>query len=211
MRSDLQGLLIAKGELRRLTGVGLNDVFIPPTLGKLSREFIQTLFLLALLAASCFILVLSFNEYLLYLIGGHLIIGLTLLLTDIQKIIFSLRHKSLIRLFEDVARYNSIIHSLDINDQIEAAGNPAAQLKNRERAIAALELTRSDLIRALKTERILRENQHFITQNPELFANNLESLAALQVSDRASEYGRLLNEAMQVAIGVREEMKKMQQ
>lgn len=211
MRSDLQGLLIAKGELRRLTGVGLNDVFIPPTLGKLSRELIQTLCLLGLLAASCFILVLSFKEYFLYLIGGHLIIGLTLLLTDLQKIIFSLRHKSLIRLFEDVARYNSIIYSLDINDQIEAAGNPAAQLKNREKAIAALELTRSDLIRALKTERILRENQHFIAQNPELFANNLESLAALQVSDRASEYGRLLNEAMQVAIGVREEMKKMQQ
>ncbi|MBD2311625.1 hypothetical protein H6G20_08130 [Desertifilum sp. FACHB-1129] len=211
MRADLQGLLIAKGELRRLTGVGLNDVFIPPTWKKFSKELGQTLLLLLLLAASCVILSLSFRPYFLYLVGAHSIAGLTLLIADIQKVAFSIRSRGLIRLFEDVVRYNSIIHSLDINDQIEDAGNPSAQLQNRDRVIEALTLTRSDLIRALKTERILRENQQFISQNPELFANNLESLAALQVSDRASEYGRLLNEAMQVAVGVREEMKKMQQ
>ncbi|MDW8453227.1 MAG: hypothetical protein RML39_07205 [Oscillatoriaceae cyanobacterium SKYGB_i_bin93] len=69
-------------------------------------------------------------------------------------------------------------------------------------------MTRSDLVRALKTERILRKNKDFIARNPEIFANNLAVLTTLQVSDRASEQGRLLNEALQVAISTQEEMKR---
>jgi hypothetical protein len=43
-----------------------------------------------------------------------------------------------------------------------------------------------------------------------LFANNLRTLNSLQISDRATEQGRLLNEALQVAVGVQAEMKKLQ-
>lgn len=64
--------------------------------------------------------------------------------------------------------------------------------------------------RALKTERILRENKDIINMRPELFENNLIALRTLQVSEQATESGQLLNEALQVAVGVQEEMKKLQ-
>ncbi|MBD3562318.1 hypothetical protein H6S82_26280 [Planktothrix sp. FACHB-1355] len=73
-----------------------------------------------------------------------------------------------------------------------------------------MKLTREDIIRALKTEKVLRENEQFIKINPELFANNLTALAALQVDEQASEYGRYLNEAFQIGLSIQDEMKKLQ-
>ena len=83
-------------------------------------------------------------------------------------------------------------------------------IREREKVIAALKLTRNDLIRALKTERILRENQNFILRNTELFTNNLATLTAMQVTEEATEHGRLLNEALQIALDVQLEMKRLQ-
>jgi hypothetical protein len=61
--------------------------------------------------------------------------------------------------------------------------------------------------------RILRENKDFIDRRYELFANiesNLAALMALDVSDRASEYGRLLNEALEIGMSVHKEVRKLQ-
>lgn len=113
-------------------------------------------------------------------------------------------------LLDDVDRYNSIIKAIDINDQIEEAGNSEVTITEREKVIAALKLTRADLVRALKTERILRENKNFIVSNAELFANNLATLTAMQVTEKATEHGKLLNEALQIALDVQYEMKKLQ-
>nr|WP_155746136.1 hypothetical protein [Scytonema sp. UIC 10036] len=113
-------------------------------------------------------------------------------------------------LLNDVERYNSVIKAIDINDQIEAAGNPGVSLKERQKVLEALALTRSDLVRALRTEKILRENKKFIISRSELFANNLATLTAMQVSEQASEHGRLLNEALQIALDVQHEMKSLQ-
>ena len=117
---------------------------------------------------------------------------------------------SLERLLNDVDRYNDMIKAIDINDQIEAAGNPGVIIQERERVIAALELTRLDLIRAVKTERILRENRQFISNNTQLFANNIATLVAIQVREEATEHGRLLNEALQIALNVKLEMERLQ-
>ncbi len=113
-------------------------------------------------------------------------------------------------LLHDVDRYNAVIKAIDINDQIEAAGNPGVSIKERERVIEALQLTKTDLVRALKTERILRENKNFILRNTELFDNNLATLTAMQVTEQATEHGRLLNEALQIALDVQYEMKRLQ-
>jgi len=83
-------------------------------------------------------------------------------------------------------------------------------IKERERVIEALKLTKADLVRALKTEKILRENKSFILSNTELFVNNLATLTAMQVTEQATEHGRLLNEALQIALDVQHEMKKLQ-
>ena len=110
----------------------------------------------------------------------------------------------------EVDRFNAVVKAIDINDKIEAAGNTEVRIKERNRVIEALKYTRADLVRALKTERILRENKKFIVNNSELLANNLATLTQMQVSEQASEHGRLLNEALEIAMDVQHEMKRLQ-
>jgi hypothetical protein len=210
MQTDLQGLEITKGELKHCSGVSIDAVFRPPTLQKFSSEIIKTFLIIGLIGFSCWILIQGFPEQLLVLITLHGLAAITLLVNDFKKINFSKKNRNLVRIFEDITRYNSLIKAIDINDQIEAVGNSGVRLKNREQVIQALRLTREDIIRALKTERILRENENFIKLNSQLFENNLMALTALQVSDEASEHGRLLNEALQIVVDVQEEMRKLQ-
>lgn len=210
MRPDLQGLQITKGELRRLTGVGVGNVLIPPTPPKFLSEIAQSFLIIILMAVSGLLLNSLFPDSRPLLIAAYLLASLALIGEDVKKINFSLKNKILVNLFEDVERYNDVIKAIDINDQLEAAGNPEVSLTDREKVIAALELTREDLVRALRTERILRAHRSFIARNPELFANNLTALTALQVSDRASEHGKLLNEALQIAVSAQAEMRKLQ-
>jgi hypothetical protein len=210
MQTDLQGLEITKGELKHCSGVSIDAVFRPPTLQKFSSEIIKTFLIIGLIGFSCWILIQGFPEQLLVLITLHGLAAISLLVNDFKKINFSKKNRNLVRIFEDITRYNSLIKAIDINDQIEAVGNSGVRLKNREQVIQALRLTREDIIRALKTERILRENENFIKLNSQLFENNLMALTALQVSDEASEHGRLLNEALQIVVDVQEEMRKLQ-
>ena len=210
MQTDLQGLEITKGELKRCSGVSIDAVFSPPTLPKFLSEITKTFLIIILIGLSNFVLVQVFPEYFKTLVALHLVAAVGLLFNDFNKIYLSYKHRNLVRMFEDVKRYNSVIKAIDINDQIEAVGNPGVCLRNREQVIHALELAREDIIRALKTERILRENESFIKSNSQLFDNNLTALTALQVSDQASEHGRLLNEALQIVVDVQEEMRKLQ-
>ena len=211
MRPDIQGLEITEGELKRLSGVGTDRTYRPPALRKFVSEGLKTLAVIALVAISCLLLLLIFPTYYLLLIALHLAAALALIVDDVWKIWLSSRNKHLINLFDDVDRYNAIIKAIEVNDNIEEAGNQKVSIRNREQVIEALHLIREDLIRALKTERILRENKKFVSSNSGMFDTNFRALTALQINDRASEQGRLLNEALQVAVGVQEEMKKLQE
>jgi hypothetical protein len=210
MQTDLQGLEITKGELKHCSAVSINAVFRPPTLSKFLWEITKTFLVIILICLSGVVIAQIFPEHWLKLMVIDGLAALILLFDDLRKIYFSNKHRNLARMFEEVKRYNSVIKAIDINDQIEAVGNPGVRLKNREQVIQALKLAREDIIRALKTERILRENENFIKLNSELFDNNLTALAALQVTDQASEHGRLLNEALQIVVDVQEEMRKLQ-
>jgi hypothetical protein len=210
MEQDLQGLEITKGELKRLSGVSVNAVIRPATMRKFGWEIFTTILLVGILYISYIVLSLAFPNYRFSLIAVHLLGAVWLVIDDARKIFLSQKHRHLISLLEDVDRYNSVIQSIDINDQIEAAGNPGVRLMDRERVIQALRLTREDLIRAFKTEKILRKNARFIKLNPDLFANNLTALAALQVGEQASEYGRILNEAFQIGLSIQDEMRQLQ-
>jgi hypothetical protein len=210
MRPDLQGLEITPGELKHLSGVSVDTILRPPTLPKFIAEITKTLLIMLLISLTGFVLIQVFPEHLKLLISVPSILAITLFLNDLRKIAISRKCRNLVRLFEDVNRFNRVIKAIDINDKIEAVGNPGVSLQNRGQVIQALRLTRDDIIRALKTERILRENARFIKYNSELFDNNLMALTALQVSDQATEHGRLLNEALQIVVDVRQEMKALQ-
>lgn len=210
VRPDLVGLEITKGELRHLSGVGVDSIIRPATPRKFLSEICQSIGLIGLIFVSVFLLFLAFPEQRLSLIAFHFLVIIMLVAQDAIKIYLTQKHRYLLGLLEDVDRFNATIKGIDINDQLEAAGNPKVKIKDRELVIQALKLTREDIVRALKTARILRENEKFIKINPELFANNLTALAALQVDEDASQYGRILNEAFQIGLSIQDEIKQLQ-
>ncbi|GAX42694.1 hypothetical protein NIES4075_36970 [Tolypothrix sp. NIES-4075] len=236
MRDDLEGLEISQKQLQKLTNLPVNDelrIIVNPIkrLGEIFLEKIKgsegatvvfigfSIFVFSYLILDVMLKVFAtwvtipswILLIILTLIGGG--ITQTILYFWWKKRIKFLKKNitpSLEILLNDVDRYNAVIKAIDINDQIEEAGNPGVTLKEREKVLDALKLTKNDLIRALKTERILRENKNFIIKNTDLFANNLPTLSAMQVSEQATEHGRLLNEALEIALDVQLEMRRLQ-
>lgn len=223
--SNPQGLEITKGELKHLTGLGLDDIPLhrPSTLRRAISRRVKLEVLSNVMPLGFFFV----EYYILWIIlsdidakvGTHNAPTISIILSSLITILIYLKRrrtfadqgipKTIIPLLEEVSKYNKLAKILEVQNQLEAAGNPGI-LSNREKTIEVLELTRADLVRALKTERILRENKDIINMQPELFENNLIALRTLQVSEQATESGHLLNEALQVAVGVQEEMKKLQ-
>ncbi len=237
MRNDLQGLDISHKELQQLTDLPVNEelVLVVGSLKKIANRFSEKLkgpeaatayfiaiapFVFGYVIFSVFIslslpglnFIPSWILFAIFILGGGSMAQLVFYFIWKQrsKVIKENITPSLRILLSDVERYNNVIKAININDQIEAAGNTDVSIRERKKVLDALKLTRTDLIRALKTERILRENKNFIIGNTELFANNLPTLSAMQVSEQASEHGRLLNEALQIALDVQLEMKRLQ-
>jgi len=111
-----------------------------------------------------------------------------------------------IQLFAEVDKCNKAIRDIDIFDQLKDAGNPI-KLASREAAIAALRMTRNDIIRALKTERILREHPDF---HPDHFDIDLNAFQAIQMRDLAQEYAHVFDTTMQIALDVQKAMTELQ-
>lgn len=236
MAPDLQDLEISSGEIRHLSGVDASEVFRPTLFhnrqARWSFLFQELLLSLALMP----IIVGLLHVFVILPLFGTSLTATIITLIAVPIAIATYRwlwlqrssRKSLGYLLDEVDRYNAVIKAIDINDQLQATrkeqisstdGADDGILRgeesftpapgDRENVISALTLIRDDLVTALKAERILRENQSFLVSNPELLASNLRTLQTLQVQDRASEYGRLLNEALQIATQVSEEMRKL--
>jgi len=216
VQPDLQGLEISPGELRHLTGVDSTEVFRPTILHnpKQRLNFLLQELLLSL-ALTPIIVGLLHVFVILPLIGSSLVATLVTLIV-VPIVILSVRWfwlkrnspTTLCSLLDEVDRYNAVIKAIHINDQLGATGTTEI-LSERKKVIDALTLIKEDLVRALKAEKILRENRKFLVTSPELLATNLRTVQTMQVNDRASEYGYLLNEALQIAVGVQQEMTKL--
>ena len=236
MRDDLKGLAIVQKELRKLTNLPINDelVIVVNPLKLLVKQFFEkvkgpegataifiglSVILSGYIVFDLFIKMfagwIALPTWLLFIkfcfIGGA--VTQLLLYITWKKRVSILKEKltySLNTLLHEVDRFNAVVKAIDINDRIEEAGNPEVTIRERRQVIEALKYTRADLVRALKTERILRENKKFIINNSELLANNLANLTQMQVTERASEHSRLLNEALEIALDVQQEMKRLQ-
>ena len=232
IQADLDELRIPEKELEDLSGIALSDGFSgnfyhPDTLRNGKKLFAL---LLHELLIFCVTLVVSLPVALvankhevssvtdaeIFVRVLQITLGLSLAITVAWNVYQWLKAKplaTLAGLLDEVEKYHEVIQALDIIDRLTAAGNLQANLINRGDAIEALKITRESLVCALKTEKILRENQKFIGRRYELFANiesNLAALMALDVSDRATEYGRLLNEALEIGMSVHKEVRKLQ-
>ncbi len=218
MQSDLLGLEFTKGELRRLTGVDPDDVFRASILQ--SREKRLSFLLNEILicfALSPIVVGFIYTFIVFPTIGSSIEIAIALLIVVAIAVAAGrwlwrkkTCPKALTALLDDVDKYQAVIKAIDINEQLETDGTALVSLSDRTLVIEALQLTREDLVRALKAERILRYNKDALAKNPSLFTNNLSALRAMQVSSQASEYGRMLNEALQIGLSVQQEMRKLQ-
>lgn len=119
---------------------------------------------------------------------------------------FRKRQKNIL---QEVDKYNTVVKIIDINLQLEAAGNKQASLPDKDKVITLLQFIREKIICALKTERILRKNQAFIARNQDLLPSYLTALQTLQLEPQADEYAKMLNEGLQIAQEIEVEMKKL--
>ena len=232
IQADLDELKIPEKELEDLSGIALSDGFAAEFYRPAALRDGKKLFSLVLneLLIFCVTLVVSlpvallanqhnvgsFSDAEIFLRVLQISLGLSLAMTvawNVYKWVKAKPLATLAGLLDEVEKYHEVIQALDIIDRLTAAGNLQANLINRGDAIEALQITRESLVGALRTERILRENKDFIGRRYELFANiesNLAALMAVDVSDRATEYGRLLNEALEIGMSVHKEVRKLQ-
>lgn len=172
MKRDIEGLEITKGEIKKLTGIDTIDnlnsnPFDPIIWGTLYLSIIWGIplhYLRSYLVKNYFELLKVILEILevpgdliyifLVILPSFLIsIGMAFSIKQTEKRIKN--NKTLMKLKDEMTIYNNLIKNIDILDQLESAGNPIS-LADREKVIEALKITRENLVRAFKTERILR-------------------------------------------------------
>lgn len=217
LQPDLLGLEISKGELRHLSGFDPDDIFRPSIFKNRQKRlnfFINEL--IVALALTPIVIGFIYAFIILPIIGSSIKLAILLLIV-IPALVFlgrwlwrrKVSPQSLAKLLDEVDEYHKLIEAIDINDQLASSGNLQSNLEDREKVIAALKLIREDLVRALKTERILRDNKKLIAQKHELLIDNLSNLQALQASSQASEYAQLLNQSLQIALDVQDQIRKL--
>ncbi|GEM_PF-4104371 len=115
--------------------------------------------------------------------------------------------KALSALIAEVRKYNAVteelVYNIHVIDQLQEAGE-AVKIKDRDNVLGAFRTMRNDLIRALKVERILRENPRF---KPELFSINFAPLEDLKLSQQVANCEQLVNDALNIGIRVQETMR----
>jgi hypothetical protein len=212
MRPDLQELEITLGELKRLTGfefrVKSKGTFIASRLDETN-----TYGCLPWLFGICPLFGLMWIVSNSTLYSGRQDNDWTLIVLSIIFIILSISIgiyllqpiKKDQHLIAGVNQHNKIIRNLDVLDQLESVGNPI-QISERERVLEALRINRQNLVRALETGRILRENPKF---KPEQFNIDLSGLRALQATEKATEYGRFLDEILKIGVNIQSEMRRL--
>ena len=177
MQADLQQLYITKDDLKNIAGVSDRDLSAYHKLQAPSPA-------LALQIA-------LHVEQILLLGWGLIPLGYLIKWKWLRK-----RQRNLLA---EITQYNTVVKSVEIKEELIAAGNQDVSLTDRKKLRTTLETTRKNLLSALKTERILRQNRTFLARNQELLDSSLTPVQALQVKNEANEYAKLLNEALQLS------------
>jgi hypothetical protein len=115
--------------------------------------------------------------------------------------------KRLGSLLKEVKHYNQLVTHIETLDQLADVGNPV-QIEDRDTVLKGLSTMREQLVRALKTERILRDKPEFESSE---FSLDLASLHALEVQQQATEYSRVLQDTLRIGESVQQELQKFVQ
>jgi predicted PurR-regulated permease PerM len=230
MKADLEELRITRKELEKLTGLDISEAFIGhvirPVVFRSSKRLVSFLltevFIFGLILIFCLPIGLLIGRssgrltsdaqstiaFLQITIGASTTIAALWNLYIWQK---SKELQTLGHLLDEVDKHNEILQAVDVIDELGAVQHSTISLIKREEVVDALRATRESLVCALMTEKILRKHQRFIARRHELFTNieaNLATLQTLKVNNQANEYGRLLNEALEIGMSVHREMQR---
>jgi hypothetical protein len=236
MKSDLETLKITPTELERITGLDVSSSFVGGILGGayrpgVFRHPVPFLFLLLTELLVCLLIFIftlpvdlltirnittTISQPLVIAQFLQITLGMTVLIALVWNISMWIRAKRLallMHLLDDLDRYHETLDAVNLIDQLESAGNSQVNLSNRNDVLEALRMTRDSLVAGLMTEKILRESQGLLSRRYDLLTSietNLTTVRSLEVQHQATEYGRLLNQALQIGISVHHEVQKLQ-
>ncbi|WP_017301267.1 hypothetical protein [Nodosilinea nodulosa] len=223
MESDLQGLRITYDELDRLTGLDIGSVFmggiVRPSVWRSRRQLCSLLITECLVLGTVFIVCLGislvlvrnlpgFSQFGALLLGVATAIALGTVAWHLYQGWRSNAFITLARLLDECDRHNEIIQALQVMAELDAAQGSGLGLQYGE-ILAALQATRSSLVSALMTEKIMRRHRALMQRQQALFSTietNLATLQALQVNHQASEYRQFLQEAFNIGLAVQQAM-----
>lgn len=236
MHHRLDDLRISHAELDEITGLDISDTFMghavrPSSLRipkRLAAFIVTELLALLLIVVFCLPASLVIGRTIPGFTGNasstvpflHVSLGISLVIFALWNgyIFFNgRRFKLLATLLDDVDKHNDIIDAVQVMDDLEVAQRsqglaPSTSMQNRDELRQALSATRSSLISALMTEKILRKHQRFVNRRHELFTDietNLITLQTLNRNQEASQYQELLEDALHIGISVRQELEHL--
>ncbi len=122
------------------------------------------------------------------------------------------RCRRLLPLLDAVDQFNAVVQTLVIMEGFGNGQNLAQSPTDQRSITTALELTRENLVAALVTERLLRENQSLLDRQTAFlnhFATNFTTLQTLEVQQQAQAYQEVIHEALMINATVQQEMTKL--
>jgi hypothetical protein len=224
MNQDFGTLPITPRELEKITGKDISDGFIGGVLGGVYRpsalrQISGRLVLVAIelvVAGLLFVFSLPIGLSLLRRsnAGGIRVLIISAVMTIVGVIVWNIymrmqlrRLKRLMILLDEVDHFNEIIATLMVLGQM---GEDT--IANQQSLLTALELTRENLVTALVTERLLRENQRLFDRQATFLSHletNLVTLKTLEMNQQAQGYRRVLHEALTINLTVQREMEQV--
>lgn len=208
MKHKGQQLDIGKKELKHLVGFQIIDM---------RTDYLRTL-IVGIIAGTVFIIPVGFLTAFLWGVLQGSAVELATTIKIAALISYSLLalwvikewrrshsiRKRLLPLLKEVEKYNRLVSHIETIDRLAEVGNPV-QVEDRETVLQGLQAMREQLVRALKTERILRDKPEF--QSSE-FSLDLTPLYALEVQQQATEYHKVLQDTLQIGVSVQKELQR---
>jgi hypothetical protein len=120
------------------------------------------------------------------------------------------RIKTLLRLLDEVDKFNRIIQSVNVVRELAVARGEAADLDGE--VLRVLQLTRQSLLAGLQVDRLLRayqDSRHIQRSLVQEIETNLTDLQELRTHRELDDYGQLLHQACQIGTSIYKELQEL--
>lgn len=229
MENTARSLLMTSRELEKLCGKEVNDLFVGgicrPSVFRNWQNFLAFAVLELAVAGVLLIfsLVISLGVFrgaqdlsqganaiaFIWVSGSLMLCGL--LAWNLWMVLARKPLRMLMRLLDEVDRYNELVKTIEVMEQIQAITPSPERSHDRTVVLTAVELTRDSLVSGLMMERILRENRGLLARQQDLMLHlehNGANLTVLELHDRAQEYSDTVRSAIAIGLWVKAEVEQ---